>query len=412
MKAAGPGQRLRSLAALNGVSLLSQIGQYGMAATLLPLALEVRGASAAQIGVASAAYWLGMFGGLLLAGPLSRGQGYRRTVLAGLLLSAFGFMIAPTLPWALWAAPAALIGMGLGLRWIANETWLYRLAPEQGRGRVVGLHETVIALASIVGPLLVAGFGVTSALAFWWGAALTLCAAPALWGAETLAVPPLDAHRAIRHAEGRLPWRARGSLLGLLSMISLGAWLAGLGGWIEGALLGLMPVFAADHGLASADTALLMALLGVGGVLFQFPIGWLADLRGVAWAARWATAFAGTITLLTLGWAAGLWGDGTAGSAAWALGALAVVIGGVSPGLLTLGLTHATQDPRGAAITAQVRQVSLVYTLLSAAGPLAAGSLIEATGSSLALLWQQLAVVGLLAVLLLRPHGRVGQAVA
>jgi MFS family permease len=302
--------------------------------------------------------------------------------------------------------------MGLGLRWIANETWLYRLAPEQGRGRVVGLHETVIALASIVGPLLVAGFGVTSALAFWWGAALTLCAAPALWGAETLAVPPLDAHRAIRHAEGRLPWRARGSLLGLLSMISLGAWLAGLGGWIEGALLGLMPVFAADHGLASADTALLMALLGVGGVLFQFPIGWLADLRGVAWAARWATAFAGTITLLTLGWAAGLWGDGTAGSAAWALGALAVVIGGVSPGLLTLGLTHATQDPRGAAITAQVRQVSLVYTLLSAAGPLAAGSLIEATGSSLALLWQQLAVVGLLAVLLLRPHGRVGQAVA
>jgi MFS family permease len=195
-------------------------------------------------------------------------------------------------------------------------------------------------------------------------------------------------------------------------MLSLGAWLAGLGGWIEGALLGLMPVFAADQGLASADTALLTALLGVGGVLFQFPIGWLADLRGVAWAARWATAFAGTITVLTLGWAAGLWGDGTPGSAAWALGALAVVIGGVSPGLLTLGLTHATQDPRGAAITAQVRQVSLVYTLLSAAGPLAAGSLIEATGSSLALLWQQLAVVGLLAALLFWPHGRAGRAAA
>ena len=364
----------------------------------------MRGASAAQIGAASAAYWMGMFGGLLLAGPLSRRRGYRPTVLVGLLLSAAGFVITPALPWALWAAPAALIGMGLGLRWIANETWLYRLAPEQGRGRVVGIHETVIALASISGPLLVAGLGVTSASAFWWGAGLTLCAAPALWGAEALAVPPLDAPTAASR-----PWSGRaghGSWLAALSLLSLGAWLAGLGGWMEGALLGLLPVLAADHGLTSADAALLLALLGVGGVLFQVPIGWLADLRGVAWAARWATAFAGAITLFTLGWAAGLWGAATPGSAAWALGALAVVIGGVCPGLLTLGLTHATQDPRGAALTAQVRQVSLVYTLLSAAGPLAAGSLIEASGHSLALLWQQLAVVGLLAALLATPHGR------
>jgi MFS family permease len=410
MRVPCPGLHLPSLAALNLVSLLSQVGQYGIAATLLPLALEVRGASAAQIGVASAAYWLGMFGGLLLAGPLSRRMGYRVTVLAGLLLSAAGFVITPALPWALWAAPAALIGMGLGLRWIANETWLYRLAPEQGRGRVVGIHETVIALASITGPLLVAGLGAASALAFWWGAALTLCAAPALWGAETLAVPPLDSPTTSSlvagHTARQAPW------LAALGLLSLGAWLAGLGGWMEGALLGLMPVLAADHGLTSADTALLMALLGVGGVLFQFPIGWLADLRGVAWAARWATAFAGAITLFTLGWAAGLWGCGTAGSAAWALGALAVVIGGVCPGLLTLGLTHATQDPRGAALTAQVRQVSLVYTLLSAAGPLAAGSLIEASGRSLALIWQQLAVVGLLAALLAAPQGRAGAAAA
>jgi MFS family permease len=165
---------------------------------------------------------------------------------------------------------------------------------------------------------------------------------------------------------------------------------------MEGSLLAQLPVLASDRGLTTSDTALLQGLMGVGGVLFQFPLGWWADRRGVAQAARWAGAGAGAITVFAWAWGLGLGGEATSVGAAWALGALAVVIGGVSPGLLTLGLTHATRDPHGPALTARVREVSLVYTLASGAGPLAAGFWIDTSDSSMALVWQQAVVVAVL----------------
>lgn len=397
-----PARRLRSLIALNAVSTLAQVGQYGLGTSLLPLALEARGLPAWQIGLASAAFWFGMLGGLLLAGRATRAWGYRRTVVLGMLLSAAAFLLTPTLPPAIWAAPAAAIGMGLGLRWIANETWLYRLAPAEARGRIVGLHETLIGLAAVAGPMLVAATGVMQPLPFWLGALACLLAVLPL-GAATLlsaspeatadssgttATPPAEATAATAAGPGPL-----GRTVALLAGVSLGAWLAGLGGWIEGGLLAMLPVYAADQGLSTTEAAWLLTLLGVGATASQFPIGWLADVKGGVWTARLGTVLAGLATLLVLCWPNGS-----------TLALMALALGAVTGGLLTLGMVFASSGADGAAITARVRQVSIVYTTLSGVGPLVAGAAVSQTGHSSALIALQGALV-LAIAWLLRPSG-------
>lgn len=375
--------RWRSLAALNAVSALAQIGQYGLGTTLLPLALQARGASAWQIGLASSALWLGMLAGLQGAGPLVQRLGYRLTVVLGLVLSALAFMVTPWLPWTAWLLPAAVIGFGLGLRWIANETWLYRLAPASAQGRVVGLHETLIGLAAIAGPMIVAALGALRSDAFLVAAAMCGLALPPLWAATPLPPEPPPT------PDAAAPPVLRPSLSTRLQAISLGAWLAGLGGWVEGALLALLPVYTRDLGLSATDTAWLFTLLGLGATLCQLPIGWLADHAGVATTARLLTGLLGASTLLEL-----------VLRQPSSLSLMVFTLGAATAGLLTLGMVHAAQGGDAAVITARVRQVSMTYTLLSAAGPLAAGAVLDALGNSTWLMGLQLAACLVLAGLL------------
>ena len=106
----------RSIVALNAVSTLAQIGQFGLATTLLPIALEAKNATPDFIGTASSAFWVGMLFGLLVAGKLTRKFGYRNTVIIGLILSAISFVLMPLMDWQWWVLPAAAIGFGMGLR--------------------------------------------------------------------------------------------------------------------------------------------------------------------------------------------------------------------------------------------------------------------------------------------------------
>ena len=77
------------------------------------------------------------------------------------------------------------------------------------------------------------------------------------------------------------------------------------------------------------------------------------------------------------------------------------LVGGISGGLLTLGIVWATQHSTGAALTNNMRQVSITYTLLSAAGPLVAGFVVSYNGSN-SLFWQQLVVILVLILVLFK----------
>lgn len=387
-------QRTTSIVALNAVSVLSQIGQYGIGTTLLPIALEVRGASPQLIGITSSALWVGMLAGLLVAGQLTRWLGYRMTVLAGLAISSISFAAIPILNWNWWSFPAAAIGFGLGLRWIANETWLYRLAPANARGRIVGIHETLIGVAAVAGPLIIVALGAIKPTAFWLSAAVVSMAAIPLFLAVTL--PAVDKAANEQHSRvSKSNFSLSKSKLGihqkLIYWMGFGALIAGLGGVVEGSLLALLPVYSTHAGFTSTDSAWLFTILGVGAMVCQFPIGWLADHKGVLWTSKLCALFAALSVLLALGY------DTTLQALAFSM----FILGGATAGLLTLGLVWATQHSVGAELTSRVRQVSIIYTLFSAAGPVLAGFIVSHIGIS-SLFWQQLAVTLVLAVVLLK----------
>ncbi|MDI1361386.1 MFS transporter [Methylotenera sp.] len=387
-------RRNLSIVALNAVSTLSQIGQYGLGTTLLPIALVAKGATPEQIGITSSALWLGMLAGLLVTGQLIRALGYRITVILGLVISALSFAVMPWLDWQWWLIPAAAIGFGLGLRWIANETWLYRLAPAHARGRIIGIHETLISIAAILAPLIIVSVGAIKPTAFLMAATIIMLAIMPLFIAVTLSVTDSSQENNFKDSHLNLSKPIKQTIAFLMGF---GALISGLGGWMEGSILAFLPVYSADIGLASSNVAWLLTILGIGATTCQFAIGWLADNKGLLWTAKLCTFAAFLAVLIAIIFEKNFLN----------LAVTMFILGGVGGGLLTLGIFWATLTDTTVTkashsevnLSNRVRQVSIVYTILSAAGPFVAGFVVSHAGSR-SLFWQQLAIILVIAIVL------------
>jgi MFS family permease len=370
-----------SILALNFISALAQFGQYGLGVTLIPIALKARNASVESIGFTSAAFWFGMLFGLLIAGHLTRKLGYRTTLIFGLILSAISFALMPLMPWHLWILPASTIGVGLGLRWIALETWLYNLVPVNARGRIVGMHETLLAFSAILGPLLLVSMDAIKPDAFWIAATVIL---------SGLVVLPLVS--TVSAQQDSLPNKPAFKLRDTYKFwLGFGALIAGFGGYIEGSLLAFIPVYVADIGFTPADAAFLLTLFQVGAMAFQYPIGWMADHHGLLRATKLCTVIAIASLLLALGF----------GHQHLVLSIAIFFMGGAIASTLSLGIIWAIHNNTGATITNKVRQVSIVYTTFSAAGPLITGLIISQLSSS-SLFWQQLVIMLILIIVVIK----------
>lgn len=317
----------RTIGALNAVSTLAQIGQFGIAFVVLPVWLAAQGMGATQLGMFAASLWLGQLPGLGLAPWLCRRMGPRWVIVAGLLCTAMGLPCIALTTWPYCLPGGMLCGFGLGLRWIGVEPWLYRIAPAEARGRLVGFHETLIAVAPIVAPVLAGTFGLQGFAVFWVGAGFVLAA-----------LIPLLITRIPTHEGDDLPLsNARAPLRD--------------------------PVF---------KIGLVIALLG--GMLMQYGVGWLADHRGVAAA---ATACAAGIVLVALGLVLPL---------NYPQQVVAVFfLGGFVTALLTLALIASTTASAGS-MAGNVSTISILYTASAVAGPLLAGAAMQATHSD-ALMW-------------------------
>ncbi|KVF78423.1 MFS transporter [Burkholderia sp. FL-7-2-10-S1-D7] len=351
----------RTVASLNAVSACSQIAQFGLGFIVLPVWLASRGLDASQVGLFSSAQSAGMLAGLAGAPALLARVGAKRTVMLALAATLAGFAAMSVAGWPLWVAPGALIGLGLGLRWIGNETWLYGLVPPETSGRVVGVHEALIGIGGVVAPAFAAASGVDGPATFAAGAGLTLLAA------LPLALTPYDPRLHVRPCERNAP-SARHAPLGPL--VGLGIVVAAVGGLCDGALYGLLSFFSAGHGMTGARATTLLTLFGVGAIAMQFPVGWLVDRAGLAVA---------IVTAATVGTAAAL-GLAFSDQSSWPATLAAIALGGATSAFLTLGMCAAAAahtDVPGRAM----RLISLAFGVASIAGPLVASTLMKAFGS-------------------------------
>ncbi len=259
---AAPGHRA-SLAAILSACTAYGIGM-GMTLPLLSLVLErmgvtgsMNGLNLATAGLAALVVtpfvprWIAVLGAAKLL-ALS---------LIGAAVCLLALYQVPSL-W-LWFPVRFVLSAALNGLFVATEFWINRLADESNRGRYVALYSIALAGSFGVGPMVLQLIGTRGLPPFAVGATMLIVAV----------IPVLLARKtAPRIEEGE-----HGSVLSVLKFAPAAFAAAAVFGAIDAGMAGLLPVYAVRLGYSEAHAALAVTAMAGGSIVFQYPIGWLAD---------------------------------------------------------------------------------------------------------------------------------------
>ena len=404
---------------LNIVSVLSHFAQFGLIYPLVSLWLAFNNVPSWEIGLVASLYWCGMLLGSTIAPFGMHTMGVRKVIVLSACITAVAALSMAYLPvnsptalkavghtfltylptWLVWGLMGAVIGLGTGLRWVANESWLYALVPTESSGRIVGWHETLIHLTQTLGPVVIAAVGVGSVWGFYWGAFAAIFSAVAVLFARTpmpenVTAQTLAAHSSAAQTRDSFTasvlkiWRQmwQGWIttdLGLCAKVGLWA------GLIDGVLFGMFTIYCVNINMSADVAAWIMVVFGLGGLLSSAPLGILCDRKGLAFAIR-CICLLGFITvallilhrmLTTHSLFSG--GNVFAFSNHIVLWIAAAGLGVIAAAGLTLAMIVATQDASrlNRDLAQSIGEVSLAFTLGSIAGPAMAGVALEFFGA-------------------------------
>lgn len=247
---------------LLGVMLL-MVGN-GVQGSLLGIRGAYEGFTTFQLSVIMSAYFLGFLGGSRLAPEMIRRVGHVRVFSAlGSLISAVLILYPLVLDWTAWALFRVLIGFCFSGIYVTAESWLNNTASNETRGQALSAYMIVQMLGIIASQGLLAmgdpeGFGlfiipsVLVSLAFM---PILLAATPA---------PTFDSVKPMSFVQ-----LFRTSPLGCAGML--------LTGGVFSAMFGMASVYGAMSAMTLGQIASFVAAMYVGGLVLQYPIGWLSD---------------------------------------------------------------------------------------------------------------------------------------
>lgn len=247
---------------LMGVMLL-MVGN-GIQGTLLGIRGNIEGFTTYQLSYIMAAYFLGFLFGSWAAPKMIRQVGHVRVFAAlGSLISAI-LVIYPVYPdWIVWTLLRVMAGFCFSGIYITAESWINNTASNDTRGQALSAYMIVQMIGIIASQVLLnlpdpSGF----ALFILPSVLVSLAFLPILL-APTPA-PAFDSSRRVSFA--RL---FRISPLGCVGML--------LTGGIFSAMFGMASVWGAQNGLTLSQISIFVGALYVGGLVLQYPIGWVSD---------------------------------------------------------------------------------------------------------------------------------------
>ncbi|WP_051328662.1 MFS transporter [Geminicoccus roseus] len=247
----------------------------GLSYPLLAFILERQGVSPALIGLNTAMTPLGIVCSAPLVPLAARLMGAARMALAcALMLACVLAVIGAWQNLAVWFPARFLIGVAINGLFVASETWVNLMAPPERRGRLLGLFSASLAAGFALGPFIIVVTGTRGWPPFLVGVAVFLATALILFLARRQ-LPSIhgDGHASIRAFLPLAPFL-------LLTVAAAAAFDQGS--------LALLPSYGRAFGVGEAEMATALGVLILGNILFQVPIGWLAD--------RWSRR--GTMLLL------------------------------------------------------------------------------------------------------------------
>ena len=242
---------------------LIQIGN-GISGSLFSLSVDARGLSGIETGIILSVFYLGCIAGPFVAPALIKRIAHIATiggfaVLAALSVAGLAFSPGAT------TLALLRIGQGIGYSglYASIESWLNLGTDDRWRARVFAVYILVQLVGLASGQLLLNARGVGDMTLFLLAA--VLIASPA---AVVPLAPLKNPHFETPRAVGVIAL-ARRSPRGVVAVV--------LSGFTWAAVMATGPVFAQRIGLDDFNKSLFMALPIIGGVVAQFPLGWLAD---------------------------------------------------------------------------------------------------------------------------------------
>jgi len=348
-----PLQRRQNLVAVISAMAVTAL-IYGLSLPLLSLVMNAHGVDSVWIGMSAAAQSVG----IILVAPylpahMSR-LGPAALMLGAILVSLVAFLLLPLFTdLASWFALRFAIGVAGGVLWVCGDAWVNAVATEETRGRVVAIYGVAVAGGFSLGPLVVTVTGTEGFAPFLVSSAIVLLSALPLLPVVRIS-PSLRGEQAggLLHyfSLARLPM-----LMGLAYALS------------EGILLSFFAIYGIDQGLSEARTLYLITVMGVGGMLGQLPIGWLADhmnrLLLASFCILCVAAAAAAIPFAILAPTGAL--------------VLVVVLGAAMTGVYSIGMVIIGERFKAADLAAASALYGLMFGAGSILGPLVGGTVMQ-----------------------------------
>ncbi|MGS7252255.1 MFS transporter [Pseudomonas sp. SK] len=329
----------------------------GASLPLVSLRLHQAGASTLEIGVLSAIPAAGMMLSAFLVDFCCRHFTRRTlyllcfslcTVSIALLESAFGSL------WLLGLLRLGL-GLGMGIAIILGESWVNELCPEHNRGKIMALYATSFTGFQVLGPAMLAVLGADSP---WITAVVTAC-----YGLALLCIVLTVPNDYVEHEEGDKSF----GLAGFFRVAPALCVAVLFFSFFDAVVLSLLPVYASSHGFAIGVAALMVTVVFAGDMLFQLPLGWLAD-RVERTGLHLACGLVAMAIGIGLPWLLNM---------PWLLWPLLVLLGAVAGGIYTLALVLIGQRFKGQDLVTANASVGLLWGVGSLVGPLLSGAAMD-----------------------------------
>jgi MFS family permease len=230
---------------------------------LLSLNMEEQGVSARVIGFNTAMAPVGILLAGLFIPKLSHAFGAKPVALFMACATAVIFLLYPTFP-TLWAWFPLRLAQGLAVATLfaLSEAWVLANATGRRRGLIVGLYATVISATFGIGPAVIGTVGIAGFLPFVIGACVL--------AAATLPISMLSEEASHADYEHVPIWTFAPKAPLLLAAVFVHA-------IFDGGMLGFLSVYGVKSGMDIERAAFTITVLSFGNVVFQIPIGWIAD---------------------------------------------------------------------------------------------------------------------------------------
>lgn len=247
------------------ISLIALAMGNGLLTTLLTLRLSIEGYSVFSIGFVSSGYYIGQVIGSVMVEPFVTRVGHIRAyvtfaALMIILILMQGIIInAP-----FWIALRLLTGICMAGILIIVKNWFLSVANEDSKGQVLAMYMIAQYSSMSLGQFLL-NLGDPSSLELFCMTAMLTSLSMIPLSMTYLDTPPLYGHTLLNVT----------SLFEISTIAVIGCFVSGL---IVGSVYGMLPLYVLSIKYSYSDTAMVMGLVILGGILLQYPMGYLSDL--------------------------------------------------------------------------------------------------------------------------------------